>query len=108
LKRLANSSEPSRCRAISPCLQPSGHDLAHIGCSITLVQCMREAGSFHPQKRPEPLASCRFTSGTRNSIERAKELEAWRAENPGNKYPIYFAPQPALMTAIGRKQRPAG
>lgn len=27
-----------------------------------------------------------------------EEIQAWRTENPGNKYAIYFAPQPALMT----------
>jgi len=27
-----------------------------------------------------------------------EEIQAWRAENPINKYAIYFAPQPALMT----------
>ena len=25
------------------------------------------------------------------------EIQAWRAETPGNKYAIYFAPQPAMM-----------
>jgi tetratricopeptide (TPR) repeat protein len=27
-----------------------------------------------------------------------EEIQAWRAENPNNKYPVYFAPQPAMMT----------
>ena len=27
-----------------------------------------------------------------------EEIEAWRAENPDNKYPIYFAPQLGMMT----------
>lgn len=27
-----------------------------------------------------------------------EETQAWRAENPTNKYAIYFAPQPAMMT----------
>ena len=26
-----------------------------------------------------------------------QEIRAWRAESPGNKYAIYFAPQPAMM-----------
>lgn len=26
-----------------------------------------------------------------------EEIQAWRAENPNNKYPIYFAPQVAMM-----------
>jgi tetratricopeptide (TPR) repeat protein len=27
-----------------------------------------------------------------------EEIQAWRTENPTNKYPIYFAAQPAMMT----------
>jgi DNA-binding winged helix-turn-helix (wHTH) protein/tetratricopeptide (TPR) repeat protein len=27
----------------------------------------------------------------------AEEIRAWRSESPGNKYAIYFAPQPAMM-----------
>ncbi len=27
-----------------------------------------------------------------------EENEKWREESPGNKYPIYFAPQPAMFT----------
>ena len=34
-----------------------------------------------------------------------EELQAWRTENPGNKYPIYFAPQPAMMTGDLKEAR---
>jgi len=27
-----------------------------------------------------------------------EEIQAWRAENPDNKYPVFFGPQPAMMT----------
>jgi predicted Zn-dependent protease len=27
-----------------------------------------------------------------------EEIQLWRAENPGNKYPVYYAPQLAMMT----------
>jgi tetratricopeptide (TPR) repeat protein len=27
-----------------------------------------------------------------------QQIEIWRAASPGNKYPIYFAPYPAMMT----------
>src|ERR1700724_4618310 len=27
-----------------------------------------------------------------------EEIQQWRAENPGNKYPVYFAPQLAILT----------
>jgi len=32
-----------------------------------------------------------------------QEIEAWRATSSGNKYPIYFAPQPAMMTGEWRE-----
>ncbi len=27
-----------------------------------------------------------------------QQIQIWRAESPGNKYPLYFAPYPAMMT----------
>jgi tetratricopeptide (TPR) repeat protein len=27
-----------------------------------------------------------------------QEIQAWRTENPSDKYPVYFAPQPPMMT----------
>ena len=36
--------------------------------------------------------------GARNTTWRASRFEIWRAESPGNKYPLYFAPYPAMMT----------
>ena len=27
-----------------------------------------------------------------------QQIQVWRTESPGNKYAIYFAPQPAMMT----------
>jgi len=32
-------------------------------------------------------------------------IQRWRSENPGNKYPLYFAPQPAMMTGDGNEAK---
>src|SRR5260370_21181546 len=34
-----------------------------------------------------------------------EEIQTWRAENPSNKYPLYFAPQPAMMTGDLKKAK---
>jgi tetratricopeptide (TPR) repeat protein len=34
-----------------------------------------------------------------------EEIQAWRAENPGNKYPVYNAPQLAMMTGDLKEAR---
>jgi tetratricopeptide (TPR) repeat protein len=54
------------------------------------------ARPFHPRKAVSHsivqvyLWSFKFASAR-------EEIQAWRAENPGNKYPLYFGPQVALM-----------
>jgi DNA-binding winged helix-turn-helix (wHTH) protein/tetratricopeptide (TPR) repeat protein len=74
-----------------------GTILAHIGL-FDHARAMYERGrSFHPQKALSHSIVQVYIWN--QEFDRAREeLEAWRAENPGNKYPIYFAPQPALMT----------
>jgi tetratricopeptide (TPR) repeat protein len=34
-----------------------------------------------------------------------EEIKLWRAESPGNKYPVYFAPQPAMLTGNLKEAR---
>jgi len=74
-----------------------GTILAHIGL-FDHARAMYERGrSFHPQKAlSHSIVQVYIWNQEFDSAR--EELEAWRAENPGNKYPIYFAPQPALMT----------
>jgi DNA-binding winged helix-turn-helix (wHTH) protein/tetratricopeptide (TPR) repeat protein len=74
-----------------------GTILAHIGL-FDHARAMYERGrSFHPQKAlSHSIVQVYIWNQELDSAR--EELEAWRAENPGNKYPIYFAPQPALMT----------
>jgi DNA-binding winged helix-turn-helix (wHTH) protein/Tfp pilus assembly protein PilF len=74
-----------------------GTILAHIGL-LDHAREMYERGSlFHPTKAVSPSSVQVYIWNL--DYEKARELiEAWRAESPANKYPIYFAPVPAMMT----------
>ncbi|HMH07096.1 MAG TPA: hypothetical protein VK579_10500, partial [Terriglobales bacterium] len=52
---------------------------------------------FNPQKAVSPSIVQVYVWSREYELAREK-IEAWRGENPGNKYAIYFAPQPAMMT----------
>ena len=74
-----------------------GTILAHIGL-LDHARLMYERGRpFHSRK--ELSHSIVQVYVWKQEYELAvREIEAWRAENPSNKYPAYFAPQPAMMT----------
>ena len=74
-----------------------GTILAHIGL-LDQARAMYERGRpFHPKKAVSP--SVVQVSIWNQEYDRAREeIAAWLAETPGNKYPIYFAPQLAMMT----------
>jgi len=74
-----------------------GTILAHIGLLDHAREMYERGRIFQPNKAVSPsiaqvyMWSCEY--------EQAREtIQAWRAESPENKYAIYFAPQPALMT----------
>jgi len=73
-----------------------GTILAHIGLLDHAREMYERGRSYHPQKAVSHsvvqvyLWKMEFEPA-------AEELQAWRAENPGNKYPIYFAPKLAIM-----------
>ena len=68
------------------------------------MKCMSGHGHFIPEKLLV-TASCKCTFGTKNTTLAREEIEAWRAENPENKYPVYFALQLALMTGELKEAR---
>ncbi len=73
-----------------------GTILAHVGL-LEHARTMYERGMpFQPRKKVNPsIAQVYMWNG---EYERAREeVERWRADNPENKYAIYFAPQPAMM-----------
>jgi len=74
-----------------------GTILAHIGL-LDHARAMYERGRpFHPRKAvSHSIAQVYLWNGELDLAQ--EEIDAWRAENPGNKYPVYFAPQLAMMT----------
>ena len=73
-----------------------GTILAHIGL-LGHARAMYERGRpFHPRKAvSHSIAQVYLWNGQFDLAQ--EEIDAWRTENPGNKYPVYFAPQLAMM-----------
>jgi len=74
-----------------------GTILAHIGLLDHARQMYERGRSFHPDRSVSHsivqvyLWNCEYDMAWR-------EIEAWRTENPHNKYAINFSPLPAIMT----------
>ena len=74
-----------------------GSILAHIGL-LDHARAMFERGrSFRPRKAVSHSIVQVYIWNREYDAAR-EEIQAWRTENPTNKYPIYFAAQPAMMT----------
>jgi DNA-binding winged helix-turn-helix (wHTH) protein/tetratricopeptide (TPR) repeat protein len=74
-----------------------GTILAHIGL-LDHARAMYEKGSqFHPRKAITPSIVQVYIWNQEYDAAR-EAIQAWHAESPGNKYAIYFAPYPAIMT----------
>jgi DNA-binding winged helix-turn-helix (wHTH) protein/tetratricopeptide (TPR) repeat protein len=74
-----------------------GTILAHIGL-LDHARAMYERGSqFHPKKAVSPSIVQVYIWNKEYDLAR-EEIRMWGLENPGNKYAIYFAPYPAMMT----------
>jgi DNA-binding winged helix-turn-helix (wHTH) protein/tetratricopeptide (TPR) repeat protein len=81
-----------------------GTILAHIGLLDHAREMYERGRSFHPKKAVSHSIVQVYVWG--GEYERAwEEIQEWRAENPGNKYPIYFAPQPAMMKGDWKEAR---
>ena len=74
-----------------------GTILAHIGLLDHAREMYEKARPFHPQKAVSHSIVQVYVWNREYDFAR-EEIEAWRAENPNNKYPVYFAPQVAMMT----------
>ena len=74
-----------------------GTILAHIGLLDRAREMYERGRSFHPQKAVSHSILQVYVWNREPAIAR-QEVQAWRAENPQNKYPLYFAPQVAMMT----------
>jgi DNA-binding winged helix-turn-helix (wHTH) protein/tetratricopeptide (TPR) repeat protein len=74
-----------------------GTILAHVGLLEHAREMYERGRLFHPQKAvSHSILQVYVWSG---AYELAREeIQAWRAESPSNKYPVYFAPQLAMRT----------
>src|SRR6202789_334745 len=74
-----------------------GTILAHVGLLEHAREMYERCRPFHPQKAvSHSIVQVYVWSGAYDLAR--EEIQAWRAESPGNKYPVYFAPQLAMMT----------
>jgi DNA-binding winged helix-turn-helix (wHTH) protein/tetratricopeptide (TPR) repeat protein len=74
-----------------------GTILAHIGLLDHAREMFERGRPFQPKKAVSPSIVQVYVWG--QEYDRAREqIEIWQAESPGNKYPLYFAPVPAMMT----------
>jgi DNA-binding winged helix-turn-helix (wHTH) protein/TolB-like protein len=74
-----------------------GTIVAHIGLLDHARDLYERGRSFHPQKKISHSIVQVYIWSREPELAR-EQIEEWGAENPGNKYPVYFAPQPAMMT----------
>jgi DNA-binding winged helix-turn-helix (wHTH) protein/tetratricopeptide (TPR) repeat protein len=74
-----------------------GTILAHIGLFDHAREMYERGRPFQPKKAVSHSIVQVYMWNREYDLAR-KEVRAWRTENPGNKYPVYFAPQLAMMT----------
>jgi DNA-binding winged helix-turn-helix (wHTH) protein/tetratricopeptide (TPR) repeat protein len=74
-----------------------GTILAHIGLLDHARQMFERGRPFQPKKVVSPSIVQVYVWGQEYELAR-QQIQVWRAESPSNKYAIYFAPQPAIMT----------
>jgi DNA-binding winged helix-turn-helix (wHTH) protein/tetratricopeptide (TPR) repeat protein len=81
-----------------------GTILAHIGLLEHAREIYERGRPFNPLKAVSPSIVQVYVWSREYELAREK-TEAWRADSPGNKYAIYFAPQPAMMTGDWKEAR---
>ena len=74
-----------------------GTILAHIGLLEHAREMYERGRPFQPKKAVSHSIVQVYIWNREYDLAR-EEIQAWRAENPGNKYPLYFAPQLAMIT----------
>jgi len=74
-----------------------GTILAHIGLLDHAREMYERGRPFHPKKAVSHSIVQVYVWNLEYELAR-EELQQWRTESPGNKYPLYFGPQPAMMT----------
>ncbi len=74
-----------------------GTILAHIGLLDHAREMYERGRPFQPKKALNHSIVQAYIWNREFDLA-AKQIQAWRSENPSNKYAIHFAPQPAMMT----------
>jgi DNA-binding winged helix-turn-helix (wHTH) protein/tetratricopeptide (TPR) repeat protein len=73
-----------------------GTILAHVGLLDHAREMYERGRPFHPQNAVSHSIVQVYMWNREYDLAR-EEIRAWRTENPNNKYPVYFAPQLAMM-----------
>jgi DNA-binding winged helix-turn-helix (wHTH) protein/tetratricopeptide (TPR) repeat protein len=81
-----------------------GTILAHIGLLDHAREMYERGRLFHPRKAVSHSIVQVYVWGGEYELAR-EEIQLWREESPGNKYPVYFAPQLAMMTGDFEKAK---
>jgi DNA-binding winged helix-turn-helix (wHTH) protein/tetratricopeptide (TPR) repeat protein len=81
-----------------------GTILAHIGLLEHAREMYERARPFHPRKTVSHGIVQVYVWNQEYELA-GEEIKAWSAENPENKYPVYFAAQLALMTGDLKEAR---
>jgi tetratricopeptide (TPR) repeat protein len=74
-----------------------GTILAHVGLLDHAREMFERGRPFQPKKAVSPSIVQVYVWGQEYDLAR-QQIQLWRAESPGNKYQLYFAPFPAMMT----------
>jgi DNA-binding winged helix-turn-helix (wHTH) protein/tetratricopeptide (TPR) repeat protein len=74
-----------------------GTILAHIGLLDRAREMYERGRPFQPKQAVSHSIVQVYIWNREYDLAR-EEIRAWRNENPGNKYPLYFAPQLAMIT----------
>jgi DNA-binding winged helix-turn-helix (wHTH) protein/tetratricopeptide (TPR) repeat protein len=74
-----------------------GTILAHLGLLDHAREMFERGRPFQPRKAVSPSIVQVYVWGQEYELAR-QQIQLWRAESPGNKYALYFAPFPAMMT----------
>jgi DNA-binding winged helix-turn-helix (wHTH) protein/tetratricopeptide (TPR) repeat protein len=82
-----------------------GSILAHIGLLDHAREMFERGRPFHPRQAVSPSIVQVYIWNREYELAR-EVIQAWRAESPANKYAIYFAPYPAMMTGDWKEAGP--
>jgi DNA-binding winged helix-turn-helix (wHTH) protein len=74
-----------------------GTILAHVGLLDHAREMFERGRPFQPKKAVSPSIVQVYVWGQEYDLAR-QQIQLWRAESPGHKYQLYFAPFPAMMT----------